>query len=81
MSMPKSLGLAIGLMLLLGGAAMGGETNGPPCGPIPGEILTPPCASAPASFADEVLPEPPSLSDSVDLYTLAEIALERLLLF
>jgi len=44
-------------------------------------MMTPPCASAPASSADEVLPETPSLSDSVDFYTLAEIALERLLLF
>jgi hypothetical protein len=80
MSHLKTLGSVVVLVLALGIPVAAGETSSPPCA-APGQIDTPPCASAPASSADEVLPETPSLSDSVDIYTLAEIALERLLLF
>jgi len=79
MSHLKTLGSVVVLVLALGIPVAAGETSSP-CA-APGQIDTPPCASAPASSADEVLPETPSLSDSVDIYTLAEIALERLLLF
>jgi hypothetical protein len=75
----KTLGSVVVLVLALGIPVAAGE----PCA-APGQIDTPPCASAPASSTEDALfgqTETPSLSDSVDLYALAEIALERLLLF
>jgi len=42
----KRLLLAIGLVIVLAGAALGGETNSPPCS-NPGETNSPPCTPSP----------------------------------
>jgi len=46
MSHLKRLGLAISLAVILGGTAIAGETNGPPCA-NPGETNGPPCSPSP----------------------------------
>ena len=46
MSHLKRLGLVISLAVILGGTAIAGETNGPPCA-NPGETNGPPCSPSP----------------------------------
>jgi hypothetical protein len=79
----RSLGSVVVLVLAFVISATAGETSVLAC-PVPGQIDTPPCSSAPASSGDENLvgqTETPPVSDSVDVYALAEMALQRLLLF
>jgi len=74
----KTLGAALALMCILGTPVVAD------C-PVPGETHSPPCSSPQSQLSEEVsvgaTNSTPPLSDSVDIYTLAEIALERLLLF
>jgi hypothetical protein len=73
----KRLAVTLVLILVFSLHGFAGETS---C--APGEMNTPPCSGAPSEYSETPgQTETPSLSDSVDLYALAEIALERLLLF
>jgi hypothetical protein len=64
------------LALVVSGSARAGETLTPPC--VPGEIQTPPC-SAPVSSDSTIVGETQTSSNSVDIGSLAELALDMLL--
>lgn len=73
----KRLGATIALTFVLAMAAFAGETPTPPCAPpVPGETPTPPCAAQMASDdpATETLPA----SNAVDLFSVAEGAMNTL---
>lgn len=77
----KRLGLSFTLMSVLAVAAFAGETNSPPCAPPePGQLETPPCATQMA-FDDPATPgqtETPPASNAVDLFSVAEGAMNTL---
>lgn len=66
MSHLKRFGLAISLAVILGGTAIAGETNGPPCA-NPGETNGPPCS--PSQFISDETSET-SLTVSGELETI-----------
>lgn len=51
----KRLTLVVSLALVLAAHAFAGETNTPPCSPVPGETNTPPCDSSPMVSDDQVI--------------------------
>ena len=76
----KRLGVALALMAILAVGALAGETNSPPC--VPGETGSPPCSGQSVSDGSTAPGEtsaPPATS--VDVVSIAEIALESLVLF
>jgi hypothetical protein len=80
----KRLSAAVVLTFVLGVAAFAGETLTPPCAPPdPGIMETPPCAAQmPAD--DSTIPgevETPPASDAIELPSVAELAMNLLLLF
>ena len=80
----KRLSAAVVLTLVLSLSALGGEVGTPPCAPPnPGEVGTPPCAiqmvsDKPAAPGD--ISTPPA-SDTVDIYSVVDAAMNLLLLF
>jgi hypothetical protein len=80
----KRLGAAVVLTFVLGLSAFAGETQTPPCSPPePGETHAPPCAVQPAP--DEPTSPGDTLtlpaSNTVDILTLVDAAMNLLLLF
>ena len=65
------------LALVVTGSALAGETQTPPC--IPGETQTPPCTSAPVSGDATITQGTQTPSESVDIVSLTELALDLLL--
>ena len=80
----KRLGAAVVLTFVLGLSAFAGETQTPPCSPPePGETHTPPCAVQPAPdepTAPRDTLTPPA-SNTVDILTVVDAAMNLLLLF
>lgn len=79
----KRLGAAATFALILGMTVLAGETNTPPCQPVPGEVPIMPCPTQ-AMFDDSVAPGEiltPPATDSFDIMLLAEIGLGSLLTF
>lgn len=77
----KKLGVAVVLTLMLSLSVFAGEMLTPPCAPPePGEMLTPPCVIQMAS--DDALDpgqlETPPASNAVDLFSVAEGAMNTL---
>jgi len=81
----KRLGVAFALTFVLAIATSAGEVNAPPCvPPDPGETHGPPCASAPMAPDDSAAPgdiSTPPASDTVDILSVVETAMNLLLLF
>jgi hypothetical protein len=81
----KRLSAAVVLTLVLGLSAFAGEVNTPPCAPPdPGIMETPPCAAAPLSPDDSAAPgqtDTPPASDTVDIVSVVDAAMNLLLLF
>ena len=80
----KRLTAAVVLTFVLGLSAFAGEVETPPCAPPdPGILDTPPCAAQPASDDPTVPGEvnTPPTSAAVDVPTVAELAMNLLLLF
>lgn len=78
----RRLGSALILTFVLGISTFAGEIPTPPC--APGEIPTPPCASEQLINDDSALSgqtETPPASESIDIFSLAEIGLRSLFLF
>ena len=78
----KRLSAAVLLACVLGVSAFGGEISTPPC--APGDILTPPCAAALLSPDDSTAPGEthcPPASDTVDILSVVDAAMNLLLLF
>jgi hypothetical protein len=77
----KRLGVAVVLTFMFSLSVFAGEILTPPCAPPePGEILTPPCATQMASD-DPTAPgqtETPPASNAVDLFSVAEGAMNTL---
>lgn len=76
----KSLVAATVLTFVL---AIAGAGQAPPAC-IPGETLTPPCTSAPATSDDSADPGEtltPPAAESVEILSLVELALDALMLF
>jgi hypothetical protein len=72
----RTLFVTLILALVVSGSARAGETLTPPC--IPGETSTPPC-SAPVSSDSTIVVETQTSSNSVDIGSLTELALDMLL--
>ena len=81
----KRLGVAIALTFVLGLSAFAGDVETPPCAPpAPGIISTPPCSStqvAPNDPAAPGQPDTPPASNTVDILSVAEAAMNLMLLF
>jgi len=76
----KQLSAAFALTLVLGLSAFAGETQTPPCPPPdPGEVSSPPCATAQLTPDDSVAPgqtsTPPSSNEASELSITATIEL------
>ena len=80
----KRLGAAVVLTFVLGLSAFAGETQTPPCSPPePGEIHAPPCAVQPAPDEPTAPGDTltPPASNTVDILTVVDAAMNLLLLF
>ena len=81
----KRLGVAFVLTLVLGVSTFAGEMNSPPCAPPePGEMSSPPCAVAQMASDDSAAPgeiQTPPASDTVDIVSVVDAAMNLLLLF
>ncbi len=78
----RKLSAAVVLTFMLSLSAFAGEMSTPPC--APGDILTPPCAAAPLSADDSAAPgqtDTPPASDTVDIVSVVDAAMNLLLLF
>lgn len=67
------------LALVISGSALAGETQTPPCAPVPGETQTPPCPSSLESSDAMVTGETQAPPESVAIVSLTELALDLLL--
>jgi hypothetical protein len=81
----RRLSTAVLLTLVLAVAAFAGEMSSPPCAPPdPGETQAPPCAAAPMASHDPATPgqvDTPPASDTVDIVSVVDAAMNLLLLF
>ena len=78
----KRIGATLVLTFVLSLSAFAGEMNSPPC--APGEMSSPPCAAAPLSPDDSTAPgeiSTPPASDTVDILSVVDAAMNLLLLF
>jgi len=78
----KRLAAALVLTFVLSLSAFAGEISTPPC--APGEIQTPPCAAAQPSSDNSAAPgdiNTPPASDTVDILSVVDAAMNLLLLF
>jgi len=73
----KKLFVAMSLTVFLGGTALAGEMNAPPC-PDPGEMNAPPCTS---TQSDDPASQTATISSEVEAVTIATVisALEDML--
>jgi len=79
----KRLSATVALTFILGVSVFAGDISTPPCA-APGEIETPPCAAAPLSPDDSAAPgqtDTPPASDTVDIVSVVDAAMNLLLLF
>ena len=80
----KKLGAAMLLASVISLSALAGEIPTPPCAsPEPGEIPTPPCVTQPSADDPAALGDisTPPASSTIDLSTVAEAAMNLLLLY
>jgi hypothetical protein len=80
----RKLGAAVILSSVLALSAFAGEMPTPPCAPpVPGEMPTPPCATQPSADDSAALGDisTPPASSTIDLSTVAEAAINLLLLY
>ncbi len=80
----RKLGAAFVLMLILGLSTFAGDMPTPPCAPpIPGDMPTPPCVTQPSADDPAALGDvsTPPASSTIDLSTVAEAAMNLLLLY
>ena len=81
----KRLGVAFALTFVLGVAAFAGEVSAPPCAPpAPGEVNAPPCSGGQMTPDDSTAPgdvQTPPASNTVDIFSVVDAAMNLLLLF
>lgn len=76
----KRLAVTLALAVVFAVSAFAGETSSPPC--TPGEVSSPPCPSAPVTSDNPAGPgetQAPPASNSVDVFTISEVAVDLLL--
>ena len=74
----KKLGTVVALTFVLGLFALAGETATLACGPAPGQIDTPPCATAQAPTPGETSTPPAGALGQIDTSPVGEVSLTEI---